>query len=1307
MLTFFASIIAITNLCGTVSVDTHGARVVSYVPVGGGDLFFVSKTGTGGMPLCWPWFAGCGPDAGSRRHGLARYHDFKVVSLKRHAPWNTELTLRLDSNAETRRAFPHDFALTVSVRLTDRLTVSMTGENTGDAPFRVTEAFLPYFAVADSEKCRTEGLDSQQGRLADVAGGLELSLSSEGGGYRVWRPNADSPLLSLVSSMEPGDWRRFLCVGNGTFSKEAAYSLAPGGRHTLAFTIRLASTHAAARPIELQSRIDAVAASGGGRVDVPPGEWLSRAIRLRSNVELHLSEGATLVFSDDPADCLPEVQTSFSAMEYCGLSPLVYAFGATNVSITGRGTIAPRMALWREWFLRDTPEVFESQRLLYEWGENDVPVEKRRFKDPRAARIRPCCIEFDRCRGVRLEGFRIRESPLWCVHLRLCNGAVVRGIDIKARGHNNDGIDINASRNVLIENCTLDQGDDGFVIKSGRDRDGRRIGVPCENVEIRNCMTRSGHTLLAVGSEVAGGVRNIFLHDCRVEGRVRCVVNIKTNDRKGSFVEDVVVSNITVRGSVENVVGLRMDAGYQWDSYPTRERLLTRIEDIRIEGIEADSVGRICNMVGDPRLPPKNIVIRNVTANSFCEESEVEYIDFADDGTAQNFARHQADELFREPLGKTVFSDEFNAPSVWKTENYNDRLDVRIGGRAPGDDGVLYIAGTTNRKDSAWCCAMAAPRPLERKAKAYIFSVEARTTVEIFHSTQSGKWSSSINWFDAKGKRISTEALNFKVGIADDFLRLYAVGRIPVNAASYSLQLGFDLPDVKPGNLIAFRRPVLAVTDATWAIRRCRRFALPRVKVLTPSPTRDAKSVLKVSITGDTPIAGELVRIVVDGRDETANFTRSGDVWTLGGGREWTSGIHHIDVTAADWYGCGRTYRKFLFIGDPPGSGTVTIREDGKFVANGKPFFPIGVYAVGKREFNGYDLDKAFRMLKAGGLNTVHSYGARGTNEEFLACARSNGMMAWTAYRSEWDVVAMPGEDFANRLRHDPTTLAWYLGDDTSRHQSPEELIDYNDAVKAFDPNHPTAQADGLHMERPVDNYCAYVEGTDIFIPEIYPIHTASTNSDPNCVAIVISNMIRCRADAAKFGKGKVKAIMPVLQHFKGWGNWPRFPNPDEAMAMAFAAVVQGAGGVLWYTYGGTGRNQGVTSTPERWAATTNMATRLKEISPALLSSTIAISLPEIVGGPVKDTCGNPSLSVLAKRYGGAVWIIAVNSCYDRVDARITAPEGEEDAEVLWENRKVQVRDGRFDDSFAPFAVHVYRFPSRARGQEPEECSHE
>ena len=233
MTVLFAAIVALTNMYGSVSVDTHGARVVSYVPAGGGEVFFNSATGTGGMPLCWPWFAGNGPYADSRRHGLARYMDFEVAEKACSRTVST-LTLRLRSGDVTRRLFPHDFELEVVVKMDGRLTVEMTGRNTGKTPFPVTEAFHPYFAVSDSTKCTVGEYCATGYSLSDPVSGRTLFFSGSGDkGLYVWRPNPESHLSKSVSPIGADDWRRFICVENGTFKKDDAYVLAPGGRHTL------------------------------------------------------------------------------------------------------------------------------------------------------------------------------------------------------------------------------------------------------------------------------------------------------------------------------------------------------------------------------------------------------------------------------------------------------------------------------------------------------------------------------------------------------------------------------------------------------------------------------------------------------------------------------------------------------------------------------------------------------------------------------------------------------------------------------------------------------------------------------------------------------------------------------------------------------------------------------------------------------------------------------------------------------------------------------------------------------------------
>lgn len=203
-----ASLIVLTNAFGSVQVETLGARVVSYAPQGGEEVFAMLPSGYGGVPLCWPWFRYLGPKSDSPKHGIARYREFAVVR-RTDGPAASEVELRLDSNAATRKDFPHDFTLTVTVRLDRALSLTMTAKNTGVTPFKVTEAFHPYL--------RREAV---------------VRLKDEGSGtYRTWDPDAQSHLKT--QGLGPEDWRRFICIENGTFTPETAYWLKPGERHTL------------------------------------------------------------------------------------------------------------------------------------------------------------------------------------------------------------------------------------------------------------------------------------------------------------------------------------------------------------------------------------------------------------------------------------------------------------------------------------------------------------------------------------------------------------------------------------------------------------------------------------------------------------------------------------------------------------------------------------------------------------------------------------------------------------------------------------------------------------------------------------------------------------------------------------------------------------------------------------------------------------------------------------------------------------------------------------------------------------------
>ena len=357
----------------------------------------------------------------------------------------------------------------------------------------------------------------------------------------------------------------------------------------------------------------ACAAAGGGRIIVPDGKWLTGGIRFRSNCDLHLADGATVEFADDLEDRLPAVHTSWEGVECLNWSPLVYAYDVTNVAITGGGTFAPRMDRWREWAGRP-PSHQAATELLYHWCSTNAPLAVRDLTKVPGSQMRPHLIQFNRAKGVLLDGFRIREAPFWTIHLYHSENCIVRNLDVYAHGHNNDGVDVEMTKDVLIENCTFDQGDDGVVLKAGRNQDAWRLNRPTENVEVRNCRLVNGHTLLGLGSELSGGIRNVHLTDCTVSDVYR-ILFVKTNRRRGGFVENVVLENVTA-DSAWRVFGLDMDTVYQWKRFPDYEIRLTRIDGITMRNVRCKRSSRLepaFEISGDARMKPRNLRFENVS----------------------------------------------------------------------------------------------------------------------------------------------------------------------------------------------------------------------------------------------------------------------------------------------------------------------------------------------------------------------------------------------------------------------------------------------------------------------------------------------------------------------------------------------------------------------------------------------------------------------------------------------------------------------------------------------------------------------
>lgn len=313
----------------------------------------------------------------------------------------------------------------------------------------------------------------------------------------------------------------------------------------------------------IRQAIEECSKKGGGRVVVPEGEFSTGAIHLRSNVNLHVSKGATIKFSQNPKDFLPIVLTRFEGTELMNYSPFVYAFEQENIAITGEGTLDGQANRnnWWHWKLGKTaPNQNADRKVLLEMAETNVPVEKRIFGDGHFMRTQ--FIQPYRCQNILIDGLTIINSPMWEIHPVLCENVTVQNLKINSHGPNNDGCDPESCKDVLIKDCVFDTGDDCIAIKSGRNADGRRVNVPTENVVVTGCAMKDGHGGITIGSEISGGVRNVFGENCKMDSpNLDHGLRVKNNAMRGGLLENFYFRNITV-GQVAHAV-ITIDFNYE------------------------------------------------------------------------------------------------------------------------------------------------------------------------------------------------------------------------------------------------------------------------------------------------------------------------------------------------------------------------------------------------------------------------------------------------------------------------------------------------------------------------------------------------------------------------------------------------------------------------------------------------------------------------------------------------------------------------------------------------------------------------
>ncbi len=355
--------------------------------------------------------------------------------------------------------------------------------------------------------------------------------------------------------------------------------------------------------------IQACVDAGGGRVVVPPGKWLSGPIHLESKVNLHLEKGATILFSSDPDDYLPPVFTRWEGVECYNYSALVYANGAENVAITGEGTLDGQGVNWWPWKAKQK----EAVRRLYEQGARDVPVKERIFGTKEDA-LRPSLVQFINCKKVLLEGVTTKDSPFWTNHFVYCENVTVRGITVLAPSWspNTDGINLDSTRNAAVSGAYISVGDDAVCVKSGRNRDGIRVGVPTRNVLIEKVTVDKAHGGFVVGSETSGGIENVMARGSRYLDSARGV-RIKSKRGRGGYVRNVFVEDTVIEKASEKAIEITMNYSF---SYGEMSEAVPLFENIRINGLRCGLAGKAAEVVGLADSKIIGLTLSNIEINS-------------------------------------------------------------------------------------------------------------------------------------------------------------------------------------------------------------------------------------------------------------------------------------------------------------------------------------------------------------------------------------------------------------------------------------------------------------------------------------------------------------------------------------------------------------------------------------------------------------------------------------------------------------------------------------------------------------------
>lgn len=353
----------------------------------------------------------------------------------------------------------------------------------------------------------------------------------------------------------------------------------------------------------INAAITACSQAGGGKVIVPAGTFLTGAIKLKSNVNLYLSKGATLKFSINPADYLPVVLTRFEGVECYNYSPFIYAYQQENIAITGSGTLDGNADIgpWLDWKYDGDGD----RTSLFAMGQAGTAVSERIFGS--GYKIRPVFIQPHSCKNILIDSISIKNSPMWEINPVLCENITVSHANISSHGVNNDGCNPECCKDVWIHHCVFDTGDDCIAIKSGRNNDGRRVNVPSQNIVIQNCTMLDGHGGVVLGSEISGSVRNVFAENCTMSSpNLERALRVKTNSVRGGTIENIHLRNIQV-GQV-SLAYIEVNMNYEEGDVGSFTPV---VRNFSIDNLSGTTSPKLFNINCYARSPISNLLLKN------------------------------------------------------------------------------------------------------------------------------------------------------------------------------------------------------------------------------------------------------------------------------------------------------------------------------------------------------------------------------------------------------------------------------------------------------------------------------------------------------------------------------------------------------------------------------------------------------------------------------------------------------------------------------------------------------------------------